>query len=68
MKPPKTERRDSVESTALLAAWREYSENPQAMHPCENFKAGWVAATLSNDEEAICNAASIKEGCREFRC
>ncbi len=30
-------------STALLTAWREYSDNPQAMHPCENFKAGWAA-------------------------
>ena len=68
MNKPKTDDGTLLKSTALLAAWREYSEKPQAMHPCENFKAGWVAANLSKDEDAICNSASIKEGCRDFRC
>ncbi len=64
---PSLKRGKALSSTALLAAWREYSGNPHAMHPCENFKAGWVARKLT-EETGTTTEAAIKNGCRDFYC
>jgi len=67
MNTPENAQRGSVESTALLAAWRKYTDNPHARHPCENFKAGWVANRLMQTDSET-TGDDIKERCRDFRC
>lgn len=60
---PSVERGKALSSTALLAAWRRYTENPHAKHPCENFKAGWVANQLMQTDSETTGDSKRVIGC-----